>query len=82
MSCMRIATMPEKKMHEGEWDPDFTKVTSDEATRIAAAENSGFIDDENIDWDNFAQYAGQNLPRFSFAYLKKKGTGCIIGVAE
>ena len=50
--------MPEKKMHEGEGDPDFTKVTSDEATRIAAAENSGFIDDENIDWDNFAQYAG------------------------
>ena len=44
--------MPEKKMHEGEWDPDFTKVTS------AAAENSGCIDDEIIDWDNFAQYAG------------------------
>lgn len=58
MNCMRIATMPEKKMHEGEWNPDFTKVTSDEATRIAAAENSGFIDDEDIDWDNLAQYAG------------------------
>ena len=46
-------------MHEGEWDPDFHQ--GDLLTKppeIAAAENSGFIDDENIDWDNFAQYAG------------------------
>ena len=34
------------------WDPDFTKVTTDEARRIAEAENSGFIDSEDIDWDN------------------------------
>lgn len=39
------------------WDPDFTKVTADEAARITAAENSGFIDEEDIDWDNLAQYA-------------------------
>lgn len=39
-------------------DPDFTKVTPDEAARITAAENSGFIADEDIDWDNLAQYAG------------------------
>lgn len=39
------------------WDPDFTKVTPDEAARISAAENSGFIADEEIDWDNLAQYA-------------------------
>ena len=31
------------------WDPDFTKTTPDEAKRIAQAEKSGFIDDENID---------------------------------
>lgn len=41
-----------------ELDPDFTKVTPAEAVRIAAAENSGFIADEDIDWDNLAQYAG------------------------
>ena len=40
------------------WDPDFTKVTPDEAARISAAENSGFVSDEEIDWDNLAQYAG------------------------
>lgn len=33
------------------WDPDFTKVTEEEAERIAAAENSGFIDADKIDWD-------------------------------
>ena len=31
------------------WDPDFTKTTPDEAERIAQAEKSGFIDDEDID---------------------------------
>jgi len=34
------------------WDPDFTKVTSEEAKHIAEAENSGFIDEADIDWDN------------------------------
>lgn len=34
------------------WDPDFTKVTPEEARRIEAAENSGFVDDSEIDWDN------------------------------
>ena len=34
------------------WDPDFTKVTTAEAERIEKAENSGFIDEEDIDWDN------------------------------
>ena len=33
------------------WDPDFTKVTPDEAKRIASAEESGFIDEKEIDWD-------------------------------
>lgn len=39
------------------WDPDFTKVTPDEAAGISAAENSGFISDEEIDWDNLTKYA-------------------------
>lgn len=33
------------------WDPDFTKVTPDEAMRIKAAEESGFVDEDEIDWD-------------------------------
>ena len=34
------------------WDPDFTKLTSEERTLLEKAENSGFIDDADIDWDN------------------------------
>ena len=34
------------------WDPDFTKVTPEEAMRIEAAEQSGFIAEDDIDWDN------------------------------
>ena len=33
------------------WDSDFTKVTDEEAQRIEAAENSGFVDDDEIDWE-------------------------------
>ncbi len=39
------------------WDPDFTKVTPDEAAQINAAENSGFIAEEEIDWGNLAKYS-------------------------
>ncbi len=39
------------------WDPDFTKVTPDEAARISTAANSGFIADQEIDWDNLTQHA-------------------------
>lgn len=39
------------------WDPDFTKVTSEEAGRIAEAEKSGFIAENDIDWDNLGKYA-------------------------
>ncbi len=39
------------------WDPDFTKVTPEEAARISAAEDSGFIPEDEIDWDNLAKYA-------------------------
>ncbi len=34
------------------WDPDFTKVTSEEANCIKEAEESGFIDDSEVDWDS------------------------------
>lgn len=40
------------------WDPDFTKVTSEEAARIKAAEESGFVAEEDVDWDNLSQYSG------------------------
>ena len=34
------------------WDPDFTKVTPEEAAQIAHAEASGYVAEEDIDWDN------------------------------
>lgn len=39
------------------WDPDFTKVTPEERRRIDEAEKSGFISDDEIDWDNLEKYA-------------------------
>ncbi len=39
------------------WDPDYTKVTSYEREKIEHAENSGFIADEDIDWDHLEKYA-------------------------
>lgn len=38
-------------------DPDFTKVTPEEAAAISAAEKSGFVAEEEIDWNNLAKYA-------------------------
>lgn len=40
------------------WDPDFTKATDDEAARIKAAEESGFIPADKVDWNNLDRYAG------------------------
>lgn len=37
------------------WDPDFTKVTLDEAERIKAAEEGGFIDENKIDWNKIGR---------------------------
>lgn len=34
------------------WDPDYTKVTPKEANELREAEESGFVDEEDIDWDN------------------------------
>ncbi len=39
------------------WDPDFTKVTPEEAAKIDAAEKSGFVAEKDIDWDNLGKYA-------------------------
>lgn len=38
------------------WDSDYTKLTPKEAKELSEAENSGYIDDENIDWDNLEKY--------------------------
>lgn len=38
------------------WDPDFTRVTPDEAARMQAAEESGFVAEEDIDWDDLSKY--------------------------
>ncbi len=38
------------------WDPDYTKVTPSEYNQIAQAEQSGFIEESDIDWDNLSKY--------------------------
>ena len=37
------------------WDPDFTKVTPEEAQLIAQAEQSGFVDEDEIDWNDLSK---------------------------
>lgn len=32
------------------WDPDFTKLTAEEAKQLEEAKDSGFMDAEEIDW--------------------------------
>ena len=39
------------------WDPDFTKLTSQEEESLLAAEKSGFIEESEIDWDNLSAIA-------------------------
>lgn len=39
------------------WDPDFTKVTKEESDQIKAAEESGFVPEQEIDWNNLGNYA-------------------------
>lgn len=34
------------------WDPDFTKLTPEERSRLEEAENGEYVDSESIDWDN------------------------------
>ena len=37
------------------WDPDFTKATPEEARLIAQAEESGFVDEDKIDWNDLSK---------------------------
>lgn len=39
------------------WDADFTKVTEQERKEIEVAEQSGFVDENAVDWDNLSAYA-------------------------
>ena len=39
------------------WDSDYTKVTAAERLRIDEAENSGYISESEIDWDNLDKLA-------------------------
>ncbi len=34
------------------WDPDFTRLTPEERSRLEEAENGEYVDSESIDWDN------------------------------
>ena len=34
------------------WDPDFTKLTTEEAKQLEEAKDSGFVDAEEIDWSD------------------------------
>ncbi len=61
-----VDMLPESEQHFAEefikrlvlaWDPDFTKVTPEEAAQIDAAEKSGYVFEEDIDWDNLSKYA-------------------------
>ena len=38
-------------------DPDYTRLTPQESLELAQAENSGFIDEDDVDWDNLSKYA-------------------------
>lgn len=37
------------------WDPDYTKMTPEESSRVEAAENSGFVNDSDIDWSKIGR---------------------------
>lgn len=39
------------------WDPDYTKLTAKEAAELAEAESSGYLDEDEIDWNNLTKYA-------------------------
>ncbi len=37
------------------WDPDYTKLTLDEVVHLETAEQSGFVNAEDIDWSQIGQ---------------------------
>lgn len=44
------------------WDPDFTRLTPSEAESLAEAEQSGYVDADEIDWTDLSKYAGGEAP--------------------
>ena len=38
------------------WDSDYTKLTPQEAASLDEAQNSGYIDEDEVDWDNLSKY--------------------------
>jgi len=38
------------------WDPDYTKLTKEEAKHLQEAEQSGFVPADEIDWNNLNKY--------------------------
>lgn len=39
------------------WDPDFTKLTAEERSKLEKAEKDEFVNSSDIDWDNLEKYA-------------------------
>lgn len=39
------------------WDPDYTRLTPQESQELAQAESSGFVDEDDVDWDDLSKYA-------------------------
>lgn len=39
------------------WDPDFTKATPAERKHMKEAEKSGFVPEDEVDWNNLNKYA-------------------------
>lgn len=38
------------------WDPDYTRLTPSEVAELKEAEASGYIDENEIDWNNLDKY--------------------------
>lgn len=55
------------------WDPDFTKVTPEEAQRIADAEKSGFVSESEIDWESIGADIPNKETVAAFAELDNGG---------
>ena len=56
-----MKTLKYSTCNEPEGDPDYTKVTTEEAKHIAEAEKSGFVNESDIDWDNLTDDYIENL---------------------
>ncbi len=39
------------------WDPDYTRLTPTESAALQEAEQSGYVDAEEVDWDHLEKYA-------------------------